>query len=269
MDFLKSSSQPLSLPVDLQTPPDSLNSLIILSRYVVSLYKESGGVWSFAPDSSNPDSKYKGAFGKQARYAKSSRVAGASKKNVIQKNALANPSPSVCLLTSRLLQTPPDSLNSLIILSRYVVSLYKESGGVWSFAPDSSNPDSKYKGAFGKQARYAKSSRVAGASKKNDFFEFLSSCWCIEKKTALKTGSGTAHAGFEDLSGRCVAEWKVKPAKQAEIQVEVDENDFFENDFPDYPRRVSIRAPALADKSGGVWRYDQFTCNINMLGELL
>jgi hypothetical protein len=188
MDFLKSSSQPLSLPVDLQTPPDSLNSLIILSRYVVSLYKESGGVWSFAPDSSNPDSKYKGAFGKQARYAKSSRVAGASKKNVIQflvrtkKNALANPSPS---------------------------------------------------------------------------------------KTALKTGSGTAVGCFEDLLGRCVAEWKAKPAKQAEIQVEVDENDFFENDFPDYPRRVSIRAPALADKSGGVWRYDQFTCNINMLGEIL
>jgi hypothetical protein len=176
------------------------------------------------------------------------------------------------------LQTAPDSLNSLIILKRYVVSLYKESGGVWSFAPDSSNPDSKYKclSTGSKQARYAKSSRVAGASKKN-VIQFRVESLVRTKKnalanpsTALKTGSGTAVGCFEDLLGRCVAEWKAKPAKQAEIQVEVDfENDFFENDFPDYPRRVSIRAPALADKSGGVWRYDQFTCNINMLGELL
>jgi hypothetical protein len=102
-------------PVYLQTPPDPLNSLIILlTRYVVSLYKGSGGVWSFAPDTSNPDSKYKclSTGSKQARHAKSSRVAGASKKNVIQfrveslvrtkKNALANPSPSkTALKTSK------------------------------------------------------------------------------------------------------------------------------------------------------------------------
>jgi hypothetical protein len=181
------------------------------------------------------------------------------------------------------LQTPPDPLNSLIILlTRYVVSLYKGSGGVWSFAPDTSNPDSKCKclSTGSKQARHAKSSQVAGASKKN-VIQFRVESLVRTKKnalanpsTALKTGSGTAVGCFEDLLGRCVAEWKAKPAKQAEIQVEVDlendfENDFFENDFPDYPRRVSIRAPALADKSGGVWRYDQFTCNINMLGELL